>query len=90
MVKDYYMSSDEWTSFKKDTRMFKELNNNRYYCKCGHSVIIGRSFEKTLCTWCNHYVYKDKQLQEEYDKKVLDQENKIKRDKFKKELLKRL
>lgn len=83
MAKDYYMTPEEWLGFNRDTRMFKEYSNNRYYCKCGHSVAIPNSMEKIMCSWCKNYVYKDEDKQKEYDLKN-------KKAYFKKELLKRL
>lgn len=48
-------------TWKEDLRRFKSLSECRYYYYCGHSVIINPPEERTLCTYCGHWVYKDKQ-----------------------------
>lgn len=40
--------------------MCNELSNIRYYCKCGHSVLIGNHEKKVLCDFCGYYVFKNK------------------------------
>lgn len=38
----------------------------RVYCKdCGHSMIIAKQ-EKALCSWCGHWVFKDKKVEFKY------------------------
>lgn len=37
-------------------------------CKCGHSIVMTNNITKTLCTWCNHYVYKN--AKEEFKDKM--------------------
>ncbi len=59
---DHSMSRKEWVMFKTDAKRFKSLSNNRYYCYCGHSVVINPPETRTLCTHCGHWVYKDKKL----------------------------
>ena len=90
MVKDWGMSRSEWAIFNHDKKVFDELQYNRYKCSCGHTVIITKSQPKAFCTWCNHWVYKDKEQQRIYNEKAKVEEEKVKRIKFKKELLKRL
>ena len=48
-------------TWKEDLRRFKSLSECRYYCYCGHSVIINPKETRVLCTYCGHWVYKDKQ-----------------------------
>ena len=50
-------------SRKEFERLSDEYNKVKYQCKCGHKVIIPYWRDKALCTWCNHYVYKDKQVE---------------------------
>ena len=50
-------------SYKGDTRMMDMYTNNRTKCKCGHSVFIPHYDEKIMCTWCNKWVYRDKQAE---------------------------
>lgn len=35
-------------------------DNFTYTCKCGHRVVMNNQQKRILCTWCNHYVYRDK------------------------------
>lgn len=58
---DHKMTNQEWSIFKKDQKRFNSLSSNRYYCYCGHSVLINPPETRTLCTHCGHWVYKDKQ-----------------------------
>lgn len=87
MAKDYYMSHKEWHTFNKDRKMFDSLKYNRYYCKCGHSVIISNSQERAFCDWCKHWIYKDEEEQMKYDNQIWEREQKLN---FRKELYKRL
>lgn len=57
---DHFMSVGEWRTFKHDNKKFKSLAKNRFYCYCGHSVIINPPETRGLCTHCGHWVYKDK------------------------------
>lgn len=54
------IASNNW---KKDTENFKKSSKYRekhkYYCSCGHSVIIPYFQDRKLCSWCKHWVYKD-------------------------------
>ena len=43
-----------------------EYSKVRYYCKCGHSVIIPHYVEKKICDWCGCYVFKNKKDEFEY------------------------
>lgn len=53
---------------KKMDRKLEIYFENTYKCSCGHSVVIFYPHTKRLCTWCNHYVYKDKK--EEFTDKL--------------------
>lgn len=50
-------------TFKEYKHMMSEYDKVKYRCKCGHRVIIPYWEDKQLCTWCNHYVYKDKRIE---------------------------
>lgn len=57
--------------YKEDTKRFDAYSKARTLCKCGHSLIVGRT-GKTICNYCGRYVYKDKKKEfEERLKKVL-------------------
>lgn len=34
--------------------------NCKFYCNCGHSILIYPPATKRICSWCGHYVFKDK------------------------------
>ena len=50
----------EKVSLQKQNKYYNELSNYKYTCKCGHVVVMLRGTDKVLCTWCHHYVYKNK------------------------------
>lgn len=53
----------KWNRGVKDNidKIQTERTQHRYYCKCGHSVIIRPKLDRTLCHWCNNLVFKNKQ-----------------------------
>ncbi len=61
-----------------DFRKMQKLDNDRSifkrYCKCGHSIVfpISARNNKTICSWCGNYIYKnDYEEFKENIKKVL-------------------
>lgn len=87
MDKDYHMTSSEWAMFNKQKKIDKVFNDNRYYCKCGHSMAIMPNTINKICSNCNRLVFRDKELQEIYDREMKNREKKMK---FKKEMRKYL
>lgn len=54
---------------QKEMKLKEEYDKkNTFKCSCGHSVVIYPNKKKYLCTWCNHYVYRDKK--DEFKDKV--------------------
>ena len=53
---DHSMTHEEWRTFNHDKKKFKSLAENRYYCYCGHSVVINPKETRVLCTHCGHSV----------------------------------
>ena len=90
MVRDWQMSQDEWILFNHDEKLFKFIADNRVYCKCGHSIVFSPNTERKLCTNCRYWVYKDIDKQREYDEKVEEEKKRLKKYKFRKELMRRL
>lgn len=90
MAEDHYMSQSEWQMFNHDKKIFKEIEQNKYYCKCSHSVVITPKQERAFCTHCKRWVYKDSEKQKEYDLKVEQEEKRLKYYQFRKEMRKRL
>ena len=56
-----------WTSdtnkWRKET---EERDKHKYYCECGHSVIIPYNKDKKMCSWCKHWVYKKEKDERRY------------------------
>ena len=51
-------------SSKKD--IMEKLAKHKRYCKnCGHSQIV-INVDKTICTWCGHYIFRDDKAEFEY------------------------
>ena len=45
-------------------RLSNEYNKIKIQCKCcGHKVVIPVWVDKQLCSWCGHYVFRNKQLE---------------------------
>lgn len=48
--------------YEEDTKMFNSRTNDRVKCShCGHSELMFH--DKCICTWCGHYVYKNKKIE---------------------------
>lgn len=77
---DHKMSSKEWFMFNRQKKLDKFIEDNRYYCYCGHSVKIIPIASRVFCRHCGHWVYKDEKKQEENIKKIKMEEfrNKLK------------
>lgn len=87
MAKDNYMSPKEWQMFNEQKKKDKIYNDNRVYCKCGHSLSIFPKTINKICSNCGRLVFRDKELQDIYDREMEKREKKMK---FKKELRKYL
>lgn len=52
---------------KEYERMCNEYDKVKYVCKwCGRKSIIPYNIEKVECSWCHHYVFKNKQDEFKY------------------------
>lgn len=60
MDQDHKMNPNEWRMFNTDKKMFDFISNNRFYCTCGHSVIISPKETRILCRHCGEWIYRDK------------------------------
>ena len=55
--------------FISDSKYFNKISELKVYCKhCGHSQTLYT--DKTLCDWCNHYIYRDSK--QEFKDRVLE------------------
>ena len=52
-------------SYKEDTKKFKDMANFRVKCKCGHTTIMSRA-ERTACSWCGNWIYRNAQIEFHY------------------------
>jgi len=84
---EYKMTPNEWLNFNLQKKKDKIYEDNRYYCYCGHSVVIMPKSQRTFCRHCGHWVYKDKRKQNANIKKIqLEEAEKLeqkKKDYFK-------
>mgnify|MGYP002519541204 CR=1 FL=1 len=60
MDNDHKMTPKEWEMFNHQKKLDKIIEQNRYKCTCGHSVVIKPSEERILCHYCGHWIYRDK------------------------------
>ena len=81
--KDHEMTHKEWQLFNRLKKLDKTIEQNRYYCYCGHSVTIFPNEERIFCTHCGHWVYKDKEKQ----RKNIEQ---IKKEEFRNKVRERI
>ena len=59
--KRYYMTKEEMQKYND------EIEKHKYVCKnCGRKAYIPRDKEKTICTWCYRYVFKNKKDEDLY------------------------
>lgn len=65
--------------FKNDRiqKLTNAIIENSVKCLCSHRVAIPPQVDRVICSWCGHWVYKNKEIEEEYKKK--DFERKLKR-----------
>lgn len=74
---DWEMTSREWSIFNKQKKTDRIFEKIRYYCNCGHSVVIYPKEERTFCTFCGHYVYRDKRKQEKNVERIKKEDFKM-------------
>lgn len=56
-------------STKEFNRMSNEYQKVKYYCECGHPVIIPVYVDKQICGWCGNYVFRDEKTKFKYKMK---------------------
>lgn len=44
-------------------RLTDEYDKVKIRCSCGRRVVIPVWVDKQLCSWCGHYVYRNKKLE---------------------------
>ena len=63
---EHEMTANEWQLFNHQKKIDRFWETTRYYCKCGHSVNILPKNKRTFCTYCGHWVFKDKREEFKY------------------------
>ncbi len=53
---------------KAESLRTNNLEKVRFMCSCGHKAIIPYWVDKQMCTWCGHWVYRNKR--EEFKDKL--------------------
>lgn len=62
-TEDYKMNQYEWQLFNHQVKIDRFWEKHRHYCYCGHSVAILPKEDRTFCTHCGHWVYKNRRKQ---------------------------
>lgn len=92
--KEWSMTKDEWQMFNHQKKLDKVVEQNRFYCYCGHSVRILPSEERVFCNYCGHWIYRDQKKQEQNCKRIKkeyeEKLKRIKRERFITEMKERL
>ena len=57
---EWEMTHEEWKMFNGKKKQEKIYSENRFYCKCGHSISIFSKTKKVLCTHCGKWVFREK------------------------------
>lgn len=52
--------------WKKMTEELNKITKDRCICpNCGHTLLFNRP-DKVICSWCKHYVFKNKKVEFEW------------------------
>lgn len=60
----------EWITYPEGTLMLRNITDNTYKCKCGHTELITNKEKKKICSYCGNYIYRDKNL--EFKNKMME------------------
>ena len=52
--------------FKDIEKYASEMQKFKIKCKCSHTVIIPYNVDLKICSYCGHYVFKDKKTEFKY------------------------
>lgn len=52
-----------WLTKKEEQRLWEEKDKHKITCKCGHVNIIMNNKGYQICSWCNHYVFANSQIE---------------------------
>lgn len=77
------LSKRQWKQFHEETKLFNSMVSCRFYCRCGHTVIITPSQDRAMCDWCKRWVYSDPVEQQKHDEITREREKLMN---FKKEM----
>ena len=56
------------SEFEKEKILENDRSKHKRYCKCGHSIIFPKNSktDKTICSYCGCYIFKNDLLEFEY------------------------
>ena len=46
--------------------MTDQLAKVKHTCSCGHRVVVPQRTDKEICSWCGHYVFREKRDEFKY------------------------
>lgn len=55
-------------TYKEDTKIMETLTKRSIKCKCGHSINLFNT-DRTVCSWCGSFVYKNPKAEFKYQLK---------------------
>lgn len=55
-----YLRTKEDKEYQRQSDYYDEI---KFLCSCGHKIVIPKWVEKQICSWCGHWVYRNKKLE---------------------------
>lgn len=59
-MRKYYANNKELT------KILNDITKSRVKCSCGKSILLPPKTDRTICSWCGNYVFKDKDTENKY------------------------
>ena len=57
--------------YEEDTKLMNMLSSFKVKCKhCGRKVVMTNA-ERTICSWCGHFVYRNSKIEFKYKLKEM-------------------
>lgn len=66
MINNY--SYEKFRNQREEKKYLNSISLSKVKCKCGHSVVIPNA-ERTICSWCGEWVYKNHLMEFKYNLK---------------------
>lgn len=61
---------------KEMTKYFDAMVERIVKCDCGHAIVFQEQTDRIICSWCNHWVYRNPKIKFKY--KMMEAKNKMK------------